>query len=327
MQTIAHHILDLARHGGEAPAICLNQDTVSYRELGLRSTALAERLRPLAKPNAPIAIATSETVQMVTAALACWILGCPYLPIDPGVPIHRFEHVLRDSRAPVLLSDAGQLAAGPWAVVSFSEAPARATRDVIATPRAQSAHPAYIIYTSGSTGLAKGVAVSHSNLWHFAGWYREAFALSSSDRATQFASLSFDASVLEVWPTLSAGASLWPIARAAAMAETELRDFILQHSITHCTHGDRRRAAWPRMARRYTFAVSAYRSRYASPLPPRGAAVQIDQQLWSDRMHGARDLGPYFTLRRLVRAALDRSADPGRADLHSRRKSTACSCV
>jgi amino acid adenylation domain-containing protein len=237
VETIAHRILALAKEQGDLPAICSKSETISYRELGLRATHLAERLRPLAKTGTPLAVATNQTVDLVTAALAGWILGCPYLPLDPAAPVFRLEHMLRDSGAAILIASAQevrQFPTGPWTLVAAPSLSASSSEGVIAEPEIASRDTAYVIYTSGSTGLAKGVAVSHANLAHFSAWYHAAFDSAQENRATQFASLTFDASVFEIWPTLSAGASIWPIERMAAMGEHELRDFIVDHRITHC---------------------------------------------------------------------------------------------
>jgi amino acid adenylation domain-containing protein len=67
---------------------------------------------------------------------------------------------------------------------------------------------AYVIYTSGSTGAPKGVQISHLALAYYTAAAREAYRLDPGDRVLQFASLGFDASVEEIFPTLTAGATL-----------------------------------------------------------------------------------------------------------------------
>jgi len=68
---------------------------------------------------------------------------------------------------------------------------------------------AYVIYTSGSTGQPKGVEITHANLNNLIQWHQHAFGVTSADRASQVAGVGFDAAVWEIWPTLSAGASLF----------------------------------------------------------------------------------------------------------------------
>ena len=67
---------------------------------------------------------------------------------------------------------------------------------------------AYVIYTSGSTGQPKGVEITHASLCNLIGWHQRAYEISPSDRATQIAGPAFDASVWELWPYLTAGASV-----------------------------------------------------------------------------------------------------------------------
>ncbi|MDP9120054.1 MAG: amino acid adenylation domain-containing protein, partial [Acidobacteriota bacterium] len=67
---------------------------------------------------------------------------------------------------------------------------------------------AYVMYTSGSTGRPKGVLIEH----RAAAWYVRCaaanFDLAPTDRVLQFASISFDVSVEEIFPILAVGGRL-----------------------------------------------------------------------------------------------------------------------
>ncbi|MGH3657096.1 MAG: AMP-binding protein, partial [Micromonosporaceae bacterium] len=80
----------------------------------------------------------------------------------------------------------------------------------------------YVIYTSGSTGRPKGVAVSHRAVVNMCRWFGRRFDVSTSDRSAVVCGQSFDASVLETWPALVAGASL-----AIAPEQTRLDPAVL----------------------------------------------------------------------------------------------------
>ncbi|WP_448321323.1 amino acid adenylation domain-containing protein, partial [Streptomyces sp. CO7] len=69
-------------------------------------------------------------------------------------------------------------------------------------------HAAYLIYTSGSTGVPKGVTVTHRGVRGFVEAAAERYAVGPGDRVLQFSSPSFDASVLELFISVLAGATL-----------------------------------------------------------------------------------------------------------------------
>jgi non-ribosomal peptide synthetase component F len=68
--------------------------------------------------------------------------------------------------------------------------------------------PAYLIYTSGSTGKPKGVLVGHGSLSYFTQASAKHYHIDRVDKMLQFASISFDAAIEEIFPTLISGATL-----------------------------------------------------------------------------------------------------------------------
>jgi acyl-coenzyme A synthetase/AMP-(fatty) acid ligase/acyl carrier protein len=74
--------------------------------------------------------------------------------------------------------------------------------------------------------------VPHRSLVNLCCWHRRAFALTPADRASQYASLSFDASVWEIFPYLVSGASLFILPAAVKMDMTALNRYFETHHVT-----------------------------------------------------------------------------------------------
>ncbi len=157
-----------------------------------------------------------------------------------------------DATAERMLRQFQQLLSGALAAPDkrLSRLPLRAARDQASLPdrarpevakacddesRSLSAaplNPAYVIYTSGSTGMPKGVEISHGSLTNLVEWHRRTFEVTSEDRATLLAGVGFDASVLELWPNLACGASIYVVDDATRRDPPALVEYLRQNAIT-----------------------------------------------------------------------------------------------
>jgi len=91
---------------------------------------------------------------------------------------------------------------------------------------------AYIIYTSGSTGKPKGVMVEHGGLVNHAIAYQQVFGVRPTDRVLQFASLSFDASLSEIFMAFVSGARLHLVPPATISNYRDFEEYLTQQRIT-----------------------------------------------------------------------------------------------
>jgi amino acid adenylation domain-containing protein len=122
---------------------------------------------------------------------------------------------------------------GAWATVEPEQAePAEADASTTALVGDEPSDLAYVIYTSGSTGRPKGVEITHDGLLNLVRWHHAEFAVTPLDRAPLLASPGFDASVWEMWPYLTAGASLHVADDLTRMDAEALRDWLLAQEIT-----------------------------------------------------------------------------------------------
>jgi amino acid adenylation domain-containing protein len=159
------------------------------------------------------------------------------MPLDPGYPATRIAMLLDDSAAPVVLthsSVANKLPSGSWKTIVIDAAEEEFLDHTAAAPSLKT-NPedcAYIIFTSGSTGRPKGVQITHANLLNLVRWHQRAFNITGADRATLQASPGFDASVWEMWPYLTMGASIHVVEDSIRTAPDSLRDWMVANAIT-----------------------------------------------------------------------------------------------
>ncbi|MES4891873.1 non-ribosomal peptide synthase/polyketide synthase [Streptomyces sp. NPDC096012] len=185
----------------DAVALVDGDRELTYAEVDRAANRLAHRLiRDGVGPERIVALALPRSAATVLAQLAVTKAGGAFLPVDPDYPAQRRQFMVRDAGAHLVLDDP----AAVWAAEGPDTAPTDADRTAPLTP----GHPAYVIYTSGSTGTPKGVTVTHRGLSSFAAAAAERYAAGPGDRVLQFASPSFDASVLELCTSLLSGAAL-----------------------------------------------------------------------------------------------------------------------
>jgi amino acid adenylation domain-containing protein len=163
-----------------------------------------------------VALCMYRSLDMVVGLLATLKAGGAYVPLDPAYPTERFNYMLEDSSATVVLTHAqveGEIRlmlAGAGAPVIDLEADAgHWESETSANPNRasiglSSKHLAYVIYTSGSTGRPKGVMIPHRGICNRLFWMQEQYNLTGIDAVLQKTPFSFDVSVWEFfWPLMS----------------------------------------------------------------------------------------------------------------------------
>ncbi|WP_330327930.1 non-ribosomal peptide synthetase [Streptomyces pseudovenezuelae] len=224
-----------AAHSPDAVAVVAGDRALTYGALLTRANRLAHHLRGLGVgPESVVALCLDRGADMVVAVLAVWQAGGAYLPLDPEYPAERLEFMLADSGATVLVGGAGPVGTLPADRVVRLEDRARWKALPSSAPdtEARPAQLAYVIYTSGSTGQPKGVQVAHEGLLNLAVAFRPVLGAAPGTRALQFASLSFDAAVLDVAMTLAAGGTLVVASSTDRAQPTALATLVRAQAVT-----------------------------------------------------------------------------------------------
>jgi amino acid adenylation domain-containing protein len=223
----------------EAIALVYEQEQLSYGELNERANQLAHYLqREGVGVESLVGLLMERSVEMVVAMLAVLKAGAAYVPLDPAYPRERLSFMIADAAVELVLTQKSlqrHLSApeGFRIINVESEWEQIAAQSSAAVASAVSAdNLAYVIYTSGSTGTPKGVMISHRSLLNLVFWHQSFQQLSAGDRGTLVASPSFDASVMETWPYLSAGVALYLPPEETRVMPGKLRDWLLGQGIT-----------------------------------------------------------------------------------------------
>lgn len=227
-----------ARAVPDALAIADGDRKLTYGEMNARANQLANFLRSSGvRAEVPVALFFERSPELATAALAVLKAGGVYVPLDPKYPSARLAMLLDDSAAPVVLthsSVAHKLPSGNWKKIVIDSPEGEFLSHSTAAPNLQT-NPedcAYVIFTSGSTGRPKGVQITHGNLLNLVRWHQRSFNITAADRATLQASPGFDASVWEMWPYLTMGASVHVVDDSIRTAPDHFRDWIVANGIT-----------------------------------------------------------------------------------------------
>ncbi|MEM9920977.1 MAG: amino acid adenylation domain-containing protein [Bacteroidota bacterium] len=197
------NVLDLfAKQVAERPdqiALVFGQQRLTYRELEEQSNRLALYLKVVheVQTDTLVGIHLSRSEWLIVAILGVLKSGAAYIPMDIEYPEERIAAILEDSQCRLMIDDR-------WLYL-YREADFDVRADL---PAIAQEDLAYVIYTSGSTGRPKGVLIQHSALADYAQTARDYFQMTAEDSMLQQASISFDTSIEEIFPILTAGGTL-----------------------------------------------------------------------------------------------------------------------
>jgi amino acid adenylation domain-containing protein len=216
----------------------MDGETVTYAELNAEANQVARRLRALGvETETLVGVCMFPSPRRLAVLLGIMKAGGGYVPLDPALPAERLSYMIGDAAMPLVVADAGGAAVLPdtaartvrldreWPEISVLD-PGNPGFEV------RTSNVAYVIYTSGSTGRPKGVVVEHRNVSNFLTGMIDEWKIGPEDRVLQFASFSFDASVMDMFMTLLAGARVVLAQRGTLLSPARLADLMRRRQVT-----------------------------------------------------------------------------------------------
>ena len=194
-----------------AEAICAWDGTLSYREMCDHAAVFAHYLVSLGlEKEMFVPVCMDKSAWMVVAILGVLAAGGAYVPLDPAHPASRHAEIIEDVGAKFVIC----LPKYTQRYTANVETVLAVDRSVFDTMKMSSKRPlgrssstnmAYALFTSGSTGKPKGIVTEHASFVTSVSAFGPVVHLNRGTRAFHFASLTFDAAVMEIWGALIFG--------------------------------------------------------------------------------------------------------------------------
>ncbi|MER6910517.1 AMP-binding protein [Streptomyces sp. NPDC000594] len=209
------------------PALVRNGEETTYGELhrlAHRERARITRLAP--GPDDPIGILAVKSPSAIAQVLACLMEGRRFLLASPpsaqGPPQGPPQGLFRRAGCREVLSPESPPVPpeGPWP-------PVRPGRPRQVGP----ADISFMFTTSGSTGRPKIVPLSTGAVDRFTDWAGARFAIRRGTTVLNYAPLTFDLCLLDIWTTLKHGGRVVLVDPDRATRAGHLLDLIARHGV------------------------------------------------------------------------------------------------
>jgi amino acid adenylation domain-containing protein len=211
----------VARHP-DAIAVELPDRAVTYRRLWELAGGIARRLGAATR----VGLDAGGGLDAYAGYLGALRAGAAVVPVDLRLPAGRTADIVRLAGVDAFVTGPGapDLRVGTVPVVRCDER--GDCVDVWCDPGAV----AYILFTSGSTGRPKGVPITHRNALAFLATVLNRYELGPGCRVSHTFALTFDMSILDLFGSWGAGATLVVPSRGERLLPV---DYVVGRRLTH----------------------------------------------------------------------------------------------
>ena len=225
-----------AKEHGDNLAVVCGDESFTYSQVDDMSDRIASYVagKGLGAGDA-VSVLIPRCAYMVPASLGVLKAGCAYQPLDPGYPEDRLQYMTKDAGVRLIIADRSLMSKIP----SY-EGEVLYLDEIEALPAADKTLPApkpsdlfILLYTPGTTGVPKGVMPEHHNLVNFCKWYQRYMGVTAESKAAAYASYGFDANMMDLYPALTIGATVYIIPEDMRLNLIEIQDYFEKNGVTH----------------------------------------------------------------------------------------------
>ncbi|MBX9839060.1 MAG: AMP-binding protein [Silvanigrellaceae bacterium] len=216
-------------------SVVYNNKSLSYYELNKTGNKLGRYLKKIGnKKNERIAIYLDESIEMITSIIGVLKSSSSFIPIPDIFPINRVKDIIENANVKIIITKRNLLNNEKLdtQVIYIDEIDLsyESGENIFIENNIEDC--IYNIYTSGSTGKPKGVSISNKNIINFSNYVKDRYEITEKDNFSKFAGYGFDASIIEIMPSLLNGCCLHVLNKEIKSDLDKLNKYFEENNIT-----------------------------------------------------------------------------------------------
>ena len=238
MNTILKEFNGVVARFSDNVAIKEGGKSITYKELNEESNKIANFLKEKGLQKGEfVSIYLKRSMETVISILGIIKAGGVYVPLDPTHPVERNKYIINDTKSmnvitsESLVDSIKGLVPENTNVLLMENLKTLQKVDIEFTDDAID-DLAYVIYTSGTTGNPKGTLIRQRGVINLMEYMLKDWCITNEDIIMQFATYSFDASILDTFASLYSGATLYLIDDSERMSEEGFLSVIERENIS-----------------------------------------------------------------------------------------------